>query len=110
MNWKIFYGDGSTFSDQDGLCRDAPATNIQVIAQANPTVGRELLSGKDFYFQLRGEWIGTDLPGLLDHLMEDGCLKCGRTLTRLEWDAVLRQAMTDTDLPKKSAKFPGERA
>lgn len=109
MEWKIYYGDKTTFSNEDGLPEDTPATNVQVIVQTNAIVGRELLSGKDFYLRRGEEWIGVDLAGLLDQLMAMGVLKCGRTLTHAEWNGVNQMALADSDFPRKSARFPSEK-
>ena len=49
--WRIYYGDGSTFSDEDGSPFDAPRTGVQVIAYTNPSTGKiDRLSQADFYY------------------------------------------------------------
>ena len=45
--WKIFYGDGATFSSDDGDIKDAPATNVQIIVQAHDDTGRYHQSGRE---------------------------------------------------------------
>ena len=43
LAWRIYYGDGSTFSSADGAPSDAPSTNVQAIAlEADPTIGRRI--------------------------------------------------------------------
>lgn len=105
VTWKLFYGDGSTFSDQDGTPAEAPAVNVQVIAQAaDPGIGRRTCSRFDFYWW-DGEWHGSDLFGLFDYLMRvsPSIVKFGRVLPRLEFEALLNRAVTDSDLFPKVA-------
>ena len=73
MAWKIYYGNGSTFSDTDGPPEKAPALNIQVIgftdAITAQEVGCQLLHSKDFYWWENNVWLGGDLFGLMDYLL-----------------------------------------
>lgn len=110
--WKIYYGDGTTFDSDDGLPVDAPATNIQLIAQYHPELGRHFIGGQlrsDFYLFVNDEWIDVDLIGLLDHLMAQGIVKSGRMLPTSEWKQIQRRALNDPDMPKKSAWDKRER-
>lgn len=69
MRWRIYYGDGSTFSDRDGSPFEAPRTNVQVIAsEANTPTGFSLTHSHDAYVW-RDEWNGTDQLGMWDYLM-----------------------------------------
>lgn len=45
--WRIYYGDGSTYSDRDGSPFDAPAGNVQVISQEQDNGRCTPLSGID---------------------------------------------------------------
>lgn len=106
MTWKIFYGDGSTFSNEDGPPESAPAANVQAIAQvADIAIGRRTCSRFDFYWFDRGEWHGSDLFGLFDYLMRvsPSIVKFGRVLPRLEFEAILSRAVNDPDLTPKVA-------
>lgn len=109
VDWIVYYDDGSSFSADDGPPESAPATGVQIIAEADDCVGRRLQSGKDFYLRRKGEWIGVDLIGLIDHLTNSGQVKLGRMLTRKEFETVLAIAKTDERLPRKSARYPDER-
>lgn len=106
MQWRIFYGDGSTFDSAQGAPSDAPSVNVQAIAQvADPGIGRRTVSRFDFYWFDRGEWHGSDLFGLFDYLMRvsPSIVKFGRVLPRLEFEAILNRAVTDPDLQPKVA-------
>ena len=72
MNWRIYYGDGSTFSDRDGSPYDAPPTNVQCVAVKSPisTEGKLLAHGKHAYYWSFGlGWVGCDEPGMWDYLL-----------------------------------------
>ena len=68
--WKIFYDDGSSFSNEDGEPEDAPGVGAVVIADsvANYTAHRW-----DWYYwrPSKGEWWGADIHGLLYQLCKN---------------------------------------
>lgn len=49
MRWKIWYSDGSTFSDADGTPDEAPKSGVQVIHVADGRCGRRVLKLVDYY-------------------------------------------------------------
>jgi hypothetical protein len=114
--WIITYGDGATFSDEDGAPDAAPGLDVQIIAQADPDVGRRLLRQFDYYLwdADAGEWLGVDLFGLIDQLVARGVVKAGRTLPNAAYQALYLRASSDPRLPAKSARHwleqppPGE--
>lgn len=72
--WRIYYGDGTEFSSEDGTAFDAPRTNVQVIAFTNPNTGKtDLLSQSDYYYYEPEcndwGWWHCSREGLLLHLM-----------------------------------------
>ena len=108
--WKIYYGDGTTYSNEDGLLEDAPGINVQVIAQADATVGRRLLDSDDFYWWSDDRWDCGDIFGLWDYLTRPGFKKVlfGRNLHDGDFWKILARARVDPDLPAKSASHPDE--
>lgn len=108
MRWAIFYGDGSTFTDEDGNPDEAPSLNIQAIAFEDPLTGHTVASGKDFYWFDNNRWIGGDVFGLWDYLQRTGAVKFGRTISDSEYGRILERACAE-GLPPKSAKRVGER-
>jgi hypothetical protein len=68
--WRIYYGDGSTFSHEDGSPFAAPPAGVQVVSQQLDGQERELMHGKDYYYW-RDDigWNGCDLGGLWDYLL-----------------------------------------
>lgn len=107
--WKIFYGDDTEFSSEDGLPEQAPALNVQIIVQADERTGRYNQSGVDYYVFRDGRWIGVDIFGLFDFLMESGLVKFGRTIGSKKFNKIYQTAKADTFLPPRSAYKPGER-
>jgi hypothetical protein len=111
VEWKIFYGEGATYSDEDGPPELAPKRNVQTIAVANELVGRRIERGNDFYIMTGHGWRGCDQFGLFDYLIEPGAkvVLFGRSLADDEYREVLDRATRDPDLPEKSAFLPEER-
>ena len=65
MKWVIYYGDGSTYSDEDGDPYNAPPNNVQVVVD-----GGKIRFGKDaFYWHPDIGWCATDNAGFWDHML-----------------------------------------
>lgn len=114
MRFKVFYGDGTTATDEtppDLL----PKTNVQVIMVEDPEHGRAFCRTDDFYIwtELDGSmsWTGCDIFGLWDYLQAPGekVVLFGRTLGTQDYREVLGQAMNDDYLPEKTAWHRQER-
>lgn len=69
LAWRIYYDSGETYSDVDGSPSSAPGQGVLAIAQANPLTGHDVLHLADYYLYKGGKWIGLDLFGLLDHVL-----------------------------------------
>ena len=63
--WKIFYDDGSIFSNRDGNPEEAPCRGVQIITQSNERVGRAVIRSSDYYVysEKMGGWEGVDIFG-----------------------------------------------
>lgn len=66
MRWRIYYGDGSTYSDRDGDAYQAPVENVQVISQSDRSSAKGwiLMHGRltqDGYYCWRSDGYGWDL-------------------------------------------------
>jgi hypothetical protein len=109
MKWRIYYYDGSTFSDSEGQPEDAPADGIQVIVQEDERAGRACIEGKDFYVFDGERWVGMDGDGMKTWLRLRGILKHGVTVSRRRFDETLRRALDDSDFPVKSKRYRDER-
>lgn len=110
MAWKLYYGDGSEFSDQDGTPEAAPSLNVQAIAQVvEGAFERHTVSAYDYYWFEHGEWFGGDLFGLWDFLQRSGAVKFGRAVSRQQFESCLNKAVTDPMFPDKTTWLPGEK-
>lgn len=116
MKWKIYYGDGSTFSDEDGRAEDAPGDNVQVIIDMQPhrmilhgggeetiTEGRRIdPAGRGFYWFEKGHWCIGDFTGLLLYLRRPGLkvTKFGESLVpSSRFHDIMVRASQDPDFP-----------
>ena len=109
--WRVYYGSGASFDSTQGPPETAPCVDVQAIVQADPSVGRHVLTRFDFYWRDRNEWFGGDLFGLWDYLARPGLkiVKFGRALPNDRYQEIMRRANNDPDLPRKSARYPDER-
>ena len=98
MTYRIYYSDGEA-DDHIPKARD-----VQVILQHDPERGPYFQSGCDYYVLRDGAWVGVDIFGLYDFLIDSGLVLFGRTITNAEYKAVLDKA-----LAFKDTWLPGER-
>jgi len=110
MDWIIYYGDGSTASDETHTPDSVPTRNVQVIAVRDPDVGTAYLRTNDYYWWTELGWQGGDVFGLWDYLAAPGWKRVlfGRTILTSEFQAILRRAQAD-GLPRKSSRHEWER-
>ena len=88
MNYKIFYGDGTVHEGEN-----PPARDVQVIVQEHPSIGWHTQSGYDYYVWRDGRYVGVDLFGLYDWLLDWGGVLFGRTTTQKEFNEVMKRAL-----------------
>lgn len=110
MKWKIYYSDGTSYSDIDGSPFDAPARDVQVIAIEDSNVGKTFVGKEDMYWYKDGRWFGGDMFGLYDYLIDNGPRKVifGRVLDNDNFKKIMKLAIEDNYLPTKSARVTGE--
>jgi hypothetical protein len=72
--WRIHYSDEITYISDDGAWKDAPAFAAQVVGQADPTVGRVLLHGGDYFWCDCGRCYSGDVAGVYGYLVTTGVL------------------------------------
>jgi len=121
-NFRIYYGDGTTF---EGQAEDAPADNVQAIVWNDPNrgshhVGRIVLHEYDLYIYSDPiGWHGTDKYfDLIQHLQQ-GCgvggvraVLTGRWIPWNKYQLIVTQATSDAGFDPKSSvrKFEDGRA
>jgi hypothetical protein len=109
MKWKIYYDNGTAFSNRDGNVVDAPARGVQVIVQVDKYHGWYTETAYDYYiWDDRGEghkWIGVDFVGVIDYIIEPGwkCILLGRTVSNKRFNEIFQKAKNDLEFGKKTA-------
>jgi hypothetical protein len=100
IRWRLYYGDGTTFSDEDGTPAFAPTTNVMCCAWYDDDNRRRLAHAADYYWYEDGRWYGSDLFGLWDYLARPGfkIVKFGRMIGDLQFRDVMSKAMNDLPL------------
>lgn len=101
--WRIWYDDGTTFTDDDGSPFEAPPLGVVCITQRTDdehhSTGHELVHLFDYYwFDPEGHlspWWGGEAFGLWDYLMRPGERKVvfGRTLDSPHYQGIIGKAM-----------------
>lgn len=95
--FRIYYGDGSTFSERDGSPFDAPSANVQVVAvQSGNEKGFDLWHFKEgYYWNPDFGWIGCDMAGMWDYLLMfkgPKAILFGRSLRDAEFWKIVERA------------------
>lgn len=110
VDWRIYYGDGSVYSSNNGGLQIAPKRDVQVVVYTDPEVGRVVLSMRDFYWLAEYGWDGGDIFGLWDYLSQPGSkvVLFGRAVRTPRYREILSRALIDSDFPKKSAWYDWE--
>lgn len=106
-NWRIYYSDGTTYDQGQGGA--VPARDVQVIVQKSQEVGWHTRAGDDYYVQKGDEWVGVDIFGLFDYLLDTGLVLFGRTVTNKEFQEVIKRALADREFGLKTGYLPKER-
>lgn len=95
FQWKIYYSDGSTFTDADGSWESSPPWGVQAIVFLRPDVnppklggrGWEICQGGSFFRKTDdGHFVACDNDALLDYVANVlGVVKVGRMLSAAEF-------------------------
>lgn len=111
MNWKIYYDDGSTYSNQNGEIFFAPGQGVEVISYEDTEVGRRILHRADYYWPTEFGFGFGDMFALYEYLLSPGPKKVlfGKTISDCQFQNILKAAIADDYLPPKSAKHSLEK-
>jgi hypothetical protein len=115
MKWQIYYSDGSTFNELDGLAEQAPAVGVQVIAQADKDLNFTAISGDDYYvWDDKGggfRWWGADHIGFILYMIQPGWRKVlfGEMIDGEKFTEIHRHASEDLQVGRKTGFAPWER-
>lgn len=103
---RVYYGNGEVWTSEDE--KPPPSRDVQVIAQDDDRTGWYTVTGSDYYIQRDGVWVGVDVFGLYDFLLDSGLVLFGRTIDADEYATILARARSEMHY-RKSARLPGER-
>ena len=115
MRWRVYYADGSTFSDSDGSPEHAPGLGVLIVAYEDPTpgpqnIGRVYRFGRDFYCWRGFEWgwTGQEHAGLIEYLASPGFKKVlfGVEVRSDVFARIKIAAEADMYLPPRSVRNP----
>lgn len=101
IRWRIYYGDGTTFSSENGSAEAAPCGGVITVAWYDEDNRRHLAHGTDYYvFAGEGRWYGCDAAGFWQYMGEPGfkVVKFGRMIGDGAFRAVMSKAMNDLPL------------
>lgn len=105
IRWRLYYGDGTTFSNQDGTPDEAPGCNVMCAASYDGDNRRKMAGSADYYvfeadMSPDGRWLGVDLFGLWDYLARPGwkAVKFGRMIGDEQYRRVMAHAVADLPL------------
>ena len=98
--WRLYYGDGTTWSPMDGTPEEAPGCNVMCVAYYDDDNRRKLAHSADYYWFDAGRWMGGDLFGLWDYLSRPGfkIVKFGRMIGDVNYRHVMGVATNDLPL------------
>jgi hypothetical protein len=104
-SWKVYYGDGSTFSNEDGPPEMAPCTGVLAVAFFNIDNRREIGASKDFYWYdetpiypgMKGTWFAGDVSGYYQYMFRPGrkIVKFGAIVHDVVWRKQLDKITTE---------------
>ena len=102
IDWKIYYGDGSTYSNEDGSPESAPTGNVIAVAFYDEDNRRKICHQADYYVRRDGRWFSADASGFWQHMMEPGAkvVKFGREIGDLRYREVMSFTMNDLPLER----------
>jgi len=97
MKWRIYYGDGTAFSDRDGSPFQAPPAGVIVIAFTEGEKTK-LAHSKDYYLWREDGWYQADMGGLWGYLLLSTGPKyvlAGRTIRTDEYLKIVSRAVRE---------------
>ena len=101
IDWKIYYGDGSTFSNEDGPPEMAPCGGVICVAYYDDDNRRHICHLADYYvYDGANRWMNADASGFWQYMGEPGAkiVKFGRLIGDLKYREIMTRALNG-DLP-----------
>lgn len=102
IQWKVYYGSGDAYSNEDGPPELAPTGNVIAVAFYDEDNRRKLCHFADFYVYRDNRWFSADASGFWQYMMEPGfkIVKFGREIGDLKYRSIMSKAMNDLPLER----------
>jgi hypothetical protein len=100
VNWKIYYGDGSVFSQSDGTPADAPPGNVMCVVWYDED-NRRKIAYNAYAYCYDGYWMGCDDAGYWQYMLEKPgakIVKFGRMNTDNHFREIMQRAHEENPL------------
>ena len=94
MPWRIYYADGSTFDDANGLPEAAPLDGIQIIVECLSNGQLQYHQDRDFYLWTGDSWhhgYQREFDTWVRNLAPK--IKYGLCIAKGDYDAIVKEAM-----------------
>jgi len=110
VEWRIYYSNGTTFSNRDGEWEAAPPLGVVCVVTLDPTKvwGRFVLHNHELYYKVpdREVMVSEEMPLLQSHVpaIQDDQIKRGGNAWQEEWVEIMQRATADEDFPKSSPR------
>ena len=100
IDWKIYYGSGATYSNEDGSPESAPCTRVICVAFYDDDNRRKICHQADYYLWDGRRWYSADASGFWQYMQEPGAkvVKFGREIGDLAYRTIMAKALNN-DLP-----------
>ena len=100
IDWKIYYGDKTTFSNEDGGAEMAPCGRVICVAFYDDDNRRRVCHQADYYLWDGRRWYSADISGFMQYMQEPGfkVVKFGREIADLKYREIMGFALNN-DLP-----------
>lgn len=105
LDWRIYYENKTTFSNEDGTWEEAPGVGVAAVVTIDPTGvwNRQVLIKHEYYYKVPGKVpLGSEELDLIRvHVpdIQDNQIKRGGNVFREEWQAIVGAATKDPDFP-----------
>lgn len=105
MDWRIYYGDGSTFDNENGGPEMAPCGRVICVSFYDEDNRRKICHYADYYIWDGKRWFSASDSGFWQYMGEPGfkVVKFGREIGDLAYRAVMSKAMNDPQMPLERA-------
>lgn len=95
MIYRIYYSPEDWIDGEGpGVCGEQ-ARGVQAILQYHPSIGHHVQSQHDYYIWRDDRWMGVDIFGLFDYLLDSGIVLFGRTLLSDDYHKVMESVMAE---------------